>query len=67
MSSNRPAGAAGLGEGLPIAGEGLATYWEGLAHNAPAFTIELKKVIGPFADVALIGERCLAPVFSNSR
>jgi predicted PurR-regulated permease PerM len=41
--------------GLPIAGESLATYWESLAHNAPAFTIELKRLIGPFTDIALIG------------
>ncbi|GEC34412.1 membrane protein [Sinorhizobium fredii USDA 205] len=42
-------------KGLPIAGESLATYWEGLAHDAPAFTVELKKLIGPFTDIALVG------------
>jgi predicted PurR-regulated permease PerM len=38
--------------GLPVVGESLAAYWDRLAHNAPAFIIELKKLIGPAADVA---------------
>jgi len=39
--------------GLPVVGESLAAYWESLALNAPAFMIELKKLIGPAADVAV--------------
>lgn len=39
--------------GLPVFGESLAAYWQRLAHNAPAFMIELKKLIGPAADVAV--------------
>jgi predicted PurR-regulated permease PerM len=39
--------------GLPAVGESLAAYWKSLAHNAPAFMIELKKLIGPAADIAL--------------
>jgi predicted PurR-regulated permease PerM len=39
--------------GLPVVGETLAAYWERLAHNAPAFMIELKQLIGPAADIAL--------------
>jgi predicted PurR-regulated permease PerM len=38
---------------LPVAGERLAAYWESLAHDAPAFIIELKKLIGPAADIAV--------------
>jgi predicted PurR-regulated permease PerM len=40
---------------LPAVGESLAAYWEGLAHDAPAFTGELRKLIGPAADLALGG------------
>ncbi|MBB4279502.1 putative PurR-regulated permease PerM [Rhizobium mongolense] len=39
--------------GLPVIGENLAAYWESLAHNAPAFTIELKKLIGPATNLAI--------------
>ncbi len=39
--------------GLPVVGESLAAYWESVAHNAPAFIIELKKLIGPAADIAV--------------
>lgn len=39
--------------GLPIVGESLAAYWERLAHNAPAFIIELEKLIGPATDIAV--------------
>ena len=39
--------------GLPVVGEGLAAYWERLAHNAPAFVTELKKLTGPAADIAV--------------
>ena len=38
--------------GLPVGGEAFAAYWDRLAHNAPAFIVELKKLIGPAADVA---------------
>ncbi|UVC12248.1 AI-2E family transporter (plasmid) [Rhizobium sp. TH2] len=39
--------------GLPVIGENLTAYWESLAHNAPAFTIELKKLIGPATNLAV--------------
>jgi predicted PurR-regulated permease PerM len=39
--------------GLPVVGQSLAAYWESLALNAPAFIIELKKLIGPAADIAV--------------
>src|SRR5690349_16203667 len=39
--------------GLPVVGESLAAYWESLAHNSPAFIIEIKKLIGPAADIAV--------------
>jgi predicted PurR-regulated permease PerM len=41
--------------GLPVVGEGLAAYWESLALNAPAFMVELRKLIGPAADLAVAG------------
>ena len=41
--------------GLPVVGESLAAYWQSLALNAPAFMIELKKLIGPAADIAVAG------------
>ena len=34
-------------EGLPVVGESLAVYWQSLAHDAPAFIVELKKLVGP--------------------
>ena len=36
--------------GLPVVGESLAAYWQSLALNAPAFMIEIQKLIGPAAD-----------------
>jgi predicted PurR-regulated permease PerM len=39
--------------GLPLVGESLAFYWESLAHNVPAFIVELKKLIGPATDLAV--------------
>ena len=42
-------------KGLPIVGESLAAYWENLTHDAPAFVVELKKLIGPVTDIALAG------------
>ena len=39
--------------GLPLVGESIVAYWESLAHNAPAFLTELKKLIGPAADIAV--------------
>ena len=40
---------------LPLIGTSLSAYWEGLAHDAPAFIIELKKLTGPAADMAVAG------------
>lgn len=40
--------------GLPLVGESLVFYWESLINNAPAFITELKKLIGPAADLAVI-------------
>ncbi len=42
-------------KGLPVVGESLAAYWENLAHDAPAFIVELKKLTGPVTDIALAG------------
>jgi predicted PurR-regulated permease PerM len=42
-------------KGLPIVGESLAAYWDNLADDAPAFIVELKKLIGPVTDIALAG------------
>jgi predicted PurR-regulated permease PerM len=42
-------------KGLPFVGESLAAYWDNFTHDAPAFTIELKKLTGPVADIALAG------------
>ncbi len=39
--------------GLPLVGERLAIYWQGLAYNAPAFLIELTKLIRPATDIAV--------------
>ncbi|MGK6317406.1 AI-2E family transporter [Neorhizobium sp. DT-125] len=39
--------------GLPVVGETVAAYWESLAHNAPTFLIELKKLIGPATNLAV--------------
>jgi predicted PurR-regulated permease PerM len=41
--------------GLPVVGESLAAYWQSLALNAPAFMIELKKLMAPAADIAVAG------------
>jgi len=41
--------------GLPVVGESLAAYWQSLALNAPAFMIEIQKLIGPAADIAVTG------------
>ncbi|RLP23512.1 AI-2E family transporter [Mesorhizobium sp. YM1C-6-2] len=38
---------------IPLIGERLALYWQGLAYNAPAFLIELTKLIGPATDIAV--------------
>jgi predicted PurR-regulated permease PerM len=38
---------------LPLIGERLAVYWQGLAYNAPAFVIELTKLIRPATDIAV--------------
>ena len=39
--------------GLPLVGESFAFYWESLVDNVPAFITELKKLIGPAADLAV--------------
>ncbi|WP_117196177.1 AI-2E family transporter [Rhizobium terrae] len=39
--------------GLPVVGENVAAYWESFAHDAPAFVIELKKLIGPATNLAV--------------
>ena len=38
---------------LPLVGERLAIYWQGLAYNAPAFLIELTKLVRPATDIAV--------------
>ena len=40
---------------IPLIGERLALYWQGLAYNAPAFLIELTKLIRPATDIAVAG------------
>lgn len=40
--------------GLPLVGESLVFYWESLINNAPTFITELKKLIGPAADLAVV-------------
>lgn len=42
-------------EGVPVVGESLAVYWQSLAHDAPAFIVELKKLVGPLTDIAVTG------------
>ncbi|ASY63558.1 putative membrane protein [Sinorhizobium sojae CCBAU 05684] len=39
--------------GLPVIGENVTAYWASLAHDAPAFIIELKKLIGPATNLAV--------------
>lgn len=39
---------------LPMVGESLAFYWESLAYNVPAFITELKKLVGPATDIAVV-------------
>lgn len=38
---------------IPFIGERLALYWQGLAYNAPAFLVELTKLIRPATDIAV--------------
>ena len=40
-------------EDIPIVGAGLASYWQSLALNAPAFLAALGHFTGPAADVAM--------------
>jgi predicted PurR-regulated permease PerM len=42
-------------KGVPVFGENLAAYWESLAHNAPAFIAELRKLVGPVTNIAVAG------------
>jgi hypothetical protein len=37
----------------PLHRERLAIYWQGLAYNAPAFLVELTKLIRPATDIAV--------------
>lgn len=50
-----PPAPPGWVKGLPILGERLAVYWASLAHNAPAFMIELQKLTGPITSIAVAG------------
>ncbi len=47
-----PAPPAWIGD-IPIVGESVASYWQSLALNAPAFLAALGRFTGPAADVAL--------------
>ena len=38
---------------IPLIGERLALYWQGLAYNAPAFLVELTKLVRPATDIAV--------------
>jgi len=38
---------------LPIVGESIASYWQSLARDAPAFLAALRRFMGPAADVAM--------------
>ena len=38
---------------IPLIGERLAHYWQGMAYNGPAFLIELTKLIRPATDIAV--------------
>ena len=38
---------------LPIVGESIASYWQSLARDAPAFLAALRRFTGPAADVAM--------------
>ncbi|MBB1493209.1 AI-2E family transporter [Paracoccus sp. MC1854] len=40
---------------FPIVGESIASYWQGLALDAPAFLAALRRFTGPAADVAMAG------------
>ncbi|MEQ8827431.1 MAG: AI-2E family transporter [Parvibaculum sp.] len=39
---------------LPMVGESLAFYWQSLAYNVPAFIAEMKKLVGPATDIAVV-------------
>jgi predicted PurR-regulated permease PerM len=45
--------------GIPVVGESLAAYWQSMAHDAPTFVLELRKVIGPATDIAITVGRVL--------
>ncbi|MBV0893279.1 AI-2E family transporter [Paracoccus sp. Z118] len=40
---------------LPIVGESIASYWQSLALDAPAFLAALRRFTGPAADAAMAG------------
>jgi predicted PurR-regulated permease PerM len=52
LEQGPPAPPAWVAE-LPFIGERLALYWQGLAYNAPAFLVELTKLIRPATDIAV--------------
>lgn len=52
LEQGPPAPPAWVAE-IPFLGERLALYWQGLAYNAPAFLVELTKLIRPATDIAV--------------
>lgn len=52
LEQGPPAPPAWVAE-IPFIGERLALYWQGLAYNAPAFLVELTKLIRPATDIAV--------------
>lgn len=44
---------------LPLIGRNLAAYLDGLAHNAPAFAAEVKRLVGPATQIAVAGGEVL--------
>ncbi|PSJ52163.1 AI-2E family transporter [Kumtagia ephedrae] len=52
LEQGPPAPPAWVAE-IPFVGERLALYWQGLAYNAPAFLVELTKLIRPATDIAV--------------
>ncbi|MEQ1956273.1 AI-2E family transporter [Mesorhizobium yinganensis] len=52
LEQGPPAPPAWVAE-IPFIGERLALYWQGLAYNAPAFLVELTKLVRPATDIAV--------------
>ncbi len=40
---------------LPVVGQTVSTYWQSFVMNAPAFAIEINKLVGPATDMAMAG------------